>query len=118
MTKNPFVRFGFRAMLMSAATEGSAAAEEAPVAEAPAAEVNRGPRQSFTDEQIKKIRSLRAEVHPAGDPKAGQPVYSHKKLADEFNTTAGVISQIVRNRTYKDPDYKPTNDGFRDKNVG
>lgn len=67
-------------------------------------------RNVFSQDQIDEIRSLRAEVHPEGHDKAGKPVWSHAKLADKFGTNAGTISMIVRNRTYKDPDYKPTND--------
>lgn len=74
----------------------------APAAEAPKADA----RKKFSDDQIKEIRKLRAEKNDAGGP-----VHSHAKLADRFGTTAGVISQIVRNRTYKDPNYTPVNDG-------
>ena len=65
----------------------------------------------FTDEQITEMRALRAERHPEGHDKAGQPVWSHAKLAAKFDTKAGVVSHIVRNLTYKDPNYTPTNDG-------
>lgn len=100
--------------LMADAEDGSAvAAEGAEGAEgavaAPAAPVKT--RASFTQEQIAEIRSMRAERHPAGHDKEGQPVYSHAKLAAHFGTTAGSISQIVRNRTYKNPEYTPVNDG-------
>lgn len=67
-------------------------------------------RQTFSPEQIASIRAKRAEVHPEGHEKAGKPVYSHAKLADEFGTNAGTISMIVRNRTYKNPEYTPVND--------
>lgn len=89
-----------------AAAEGEATTQPAPE---PAN--NGSARKSFTPEQIKEIRDLRAEKHPDGSEKAGQPVWSHKKLGDKFGTSAGVISQIVRNRTYKDPEYTPVNDG-------
>lgn len=65
----------------------------------------------FTDAQIKEMRNMRAERHPKGHAKEGKPVYSHAKLAEKFGTNAGTVSHIVRNRTYKDPAYKPTNDG-------
>jgi hypothetical protein len=67
------------------------------------------PRRSFNAEQITEIRALRAEKIVEGE-KAGSPVWSHAKLAAKFGTTAGVISQIVRNRTYKDPEYVMVND--------
>ncbi len=77
---------------------------------ADAAEPKKANRR-FSDDDIKKIRALRAEVQGEGDPKPGSPKWSHAKLAEKYGTTAGVISQIVRNRTYSDPNYKPTNDG-------
>lgn len=61
----------------------------------------------FSPEQISEIRTMRAER----SEETGRPAWSHAKLAERFETTAGVISQIVRNRTYKDPNYTPTNDG-------
>lgn len=84
---------------MEAASEGSAAAENGPS------------RSRFTPEQIVQIRNLRAERHPDGSENAGKPIYTHAKLADMFGTKAGVISQIVRNRSHKDPNYVPVNDG-------
>lgn len=71
------------------------------------AEKAAGPtRAKFTPEQITEIRKLRAEKD-----EEGKPVWSHAKLAAKFGTGAGTISQIVRNRTYKDENYKPVNDG-------
>lgn len=61
----------------------------------------------FTDDQIKEIRDLRAQV----DPETKKPTWSHAKLAAKFNTGAGTISQIVRNRTYTDEKYVAVNDG-------
>lgn len=89
-----------------AAGEGAASAETAP---APAAEPAKSGR--FTPDQITEIRSLRALKHPDGTEKSGKPVHTHAGLAAMFNTTAGVISQIVRNRSHKDPNYTPVNDG-------
>jgi hypothetical protein len=63
-------------------------------------------RGRFDEAQITKIRSMRAEKKEDGGP-----VHSHAALAAEFGTTAGVISQIVRNRSYTDANYKPVNDG-------
>lgn len=60
----------------------------------------------FTAEQIAAIRASRAEIDAEG-----KPVHTHASLAKEYNTSAGRISQIVRNITYTDRDYKPTNDG-------
>ena len=68
-------------------------------------------RGVFTPEQIAEIRNLRAKKHPEGHDKAGSAVHSHKALGLRFGTTAGVISQIVRNRTYKNANYTPVNDG-------
>lgn len=65
---------------------------------------NKGKR--FSDETIKEIRELRAQV----DSETGKPVYTHSALAEKFHTTAGRISHIVRNLTYTDPDYVPVND--------
>ena len=91
------------AMAFEAASEGAGAA-------APAAEA--APKAArFTADQITQIRNLRAERHPDGNELAGKPMYTHAKLATMFNTTAGVISQIVRNRSHKDPNYTPVNDG-------
>lgn len=87
------------AMVLEAASEGAAAAATAPK------------RSSFTADQIAQIRNLRAERHPDGHEKAGKPIYTHAALADMFGTKAGVISQIVRNRSHKDPNYVPVNDG-------
>jgi uncharacterized protein YerC len=61
----------------------------------------------FTPEQITSIRADRAEL-----TEDGKPVNTHKALGEKYGTSAGVISQIVRNRTYADPDYKPVNDRF------
>ena len=63
-------------------------------------------RAMFTSEQIKEIRDLRAERR-----EDGKPLHSHAALAKRFETTPGAISHIVRNRTYKDQTYTPTNDG-------
>jgi len=68
-------------------------------------------RKKFTDEQVAEIRRLRSLCYPDDHPKAGKPTHSHKALADQFETAAGVISHIVRNRVYKNPDYVPVNDG-------
>jgi len=78
---------------------------------APAAPKAPSNARRFTDAQITEMRALRAEKHPEGHEKAGQPVWSHAKLAAKFDTKAGVVSHIVRNLTYKDPNYTPTNDG-------
>ena len=82
------------------------ATQEAPQ-EAPQdqASARRG-RAMFTPEQIKEIRALRAEKR-----EDGKPLHSHAALAKQFGTTAGAISHIVRNRTYVDKTYTPTNDG-------
>jgi hypothetical protein len=69
---------------------------------------NKGKR--FDDETIKEIRAKRAEV----DEETGKPVYTHGALAKEFGTSAGRISHIVRNMTYKDPDYTPVNDTVKE----
>lgn len=81
--------------------------EEPATKEAPQdqASVRRG-RAMFTPEQIKEIRDLRAERR-----EDGKPLHSHAALAKQFGTTAGAISHIVRNRTYVDGTYTPTNDG-------
>jgi len=63
-------------------------------------------KSRFTDEQIIDIRGKRALKNEAGDG----PAHTHKALAEMFGTSAGVISQIVRNITYKDPEYTPVND--------
>jgi hypothetical protein len=81
----------------AAATQSKPATPAAPKADA----------KRFSDAQITEIRSLRAQKNEAGTG----PEWSHAKLAAKFGTTAGVISQIVRNRTYKDANYKPVNDG-------
>lgn len=60
----------------------------------------------FDDEQIAQIRADRAVSNDAG-----KPAYSHAALAKKYGTTAGVISQIVRNRSYKNENYVPTHDG-------
>ena len=65
-------------------------------------------RNSFTAEQVAQIRADRA-VPAEEDPT--RPANSHAMLATKYGTTAGVISQIVRNRTYKDAAYTPTFDG-------
>lgn len=69
--------------------------------------LERKQRERFTPEIINEIRTKRAET----DQETGRAVYSHKALAEMFNTTPGTISQIVRNRVYKDANYKPVNDG-------
>lgn len=61
----------------------------------------------FPPETIAAIRADRAKR----DPDTGKIVYSHLALAKKYNTVAGTISQIVRNRAYKDPNYVPVNDG-------
>lgn len=104
---------GYTALMGMALAPADAATGAAPAKDKPApaaADATSGPRR-FTEDQIKEMRKLRAEVHPADHDKAGRPVWSHAKLAEKFNTTAGVVSQIVRNRTYKDTEYKPVNDG-------
>lgn len=63
-------------------------------------------RKQFDGEQIKQIRADRAVSNDAG-----KPANSHAALAKKYGTTAGVISQIVRNRSYKDETYVPTHDG-------
>lgn len=95
---------------MTMAAIARSAEDEQGSAEAPAAAPAVG-RKTFSVEQIAEIRALRAEVHPEGTDKAGKPVHSHAQLAKQFGTTPGSISQIVRNRTYKNPDYVPVNDG-------
>lgn len=70
------------------------------------AESERAIAKKFDEKTIAMIRRKRAEKNEAGSAK-----HSHAALAKEFNTTAGTISQIVRNRSYKDPNYKPVNDG-------
>lgn len=74
--------------------------------EAPASESKLPGRKVFTNETIAEIRALRAEKR-----EDGKPLHSHAALAKQFGTTAGAISHIVRNRTYKNPNYVPTNDG-------
>lgn len=78
---------------------------EAATDTAPEVEKIKG-NKKFSDEQISEIRRLRALKSDEG-----AVLWSHKKLADKFGTTAGLISQIVRNRSYKDPNYTPVNDG-------
>lgn len=97
----------FATLAMSAEDEQGSAQAEVAQEQAETKKV----RAVFTPEQIAEIRALRAEVHPEGTEKAGKPVWSHLALAKRFGTTAGGISQIVRNRTYKNPDYVPVNDG-------
>ena len=63
-------------------------------------------RKTFSKETIAQIRADRAQRTDDG-----RAVHSHAALAEKYGTTAGTISQIVRNRTYKDPDYSPVNDG-------
>jgi len=77
----------------------------------PEAQVAPSTRKKFSTEQINEMRGLRALSHPTGHQKAGKPIHSHKALADQFGTAAGVVSQIVRNRVYKNPNYTPVNDG-------
>lgn len=62
-------------------------------------------KNRFTPDQVAEIRKLRAEVD-----EEGKPVWTHMKLALKYETSAGRISQIVRNITYTDPEYKPVND--------
>lgn len=112
--------FGFAhaAIAMQAAGEGAAAAikETAPeVKIKPSVQNGDVMAGRFTMEQIKEIRALRAMRYPEGHEKANQVCWSHKQLAEKFGTTPGVISHIVRNRTYKDPDYTPVNDGHLDR---
>lgn len=66
-------------------------------------------RIGLTPEQIAEVRALRALTKEDGSG----PVHSHMALAKRFGTTAGSISQIVRNMTHKDPSYTPTHDGNR-----
>lgn len=63
----------------------------------------RGP---LSDEIIKQIREDRAVANANGSP-----INSHKTLGDKFGVSPGVISHIVRNNTYTDPDYTPVFDG-------
>lgn len=77
--------------------------QEGATAEAPKEKKQRG---QFSKEQVAEIRALRAET----DAETGKPVWSHAKLAERFDTKAGVISHIVRNLSYSDPDYTPVND--------
>ena len=76
-----------------------------PSEEATASEGKLPGRKVFTNETIAEIRALRAEKR-----EDGKPLHSHAALAKRFETTPGAISHIVRNRTYKDPNYVPTND--------
>jgi hypothetical protein len=86
-------------------------ADAATTAAAPAKK-ERGPAPGrYTPEQVREIRQLRSLRHEEGTEKAGTPIWSHAKLAEKFDTNAGTISQIVRNRTYKDENYVPNNDG-------
>lgn len=71
-----------------------------------ASAAGRGNRR-FTDDQITQIRELRAMKN-----EAGKAVHSHAALGKMFGVAPGVISQIVRNRTYIDKDYTPVNDGL------
>lgn len=59
----------------------------------------------FSEEQITEIRRLRALKG-----ENGKAQYSHAALAKQFDTKPGVISHIVRNLTYQDPNYVPVND--------
>ena len=77
-----------------------------PAEEATASESKLPGRKVFNSETIAEIRALRAEKR-----EDGKPLHSHAALAKRFDTTPGAISHIVRNRTYKDPNYVPTNDG-------
>ncbi len=93
--------------------QANAPTEEAPTEEAttgeaaaPASEAKLPGRKVFTDETVAEIRALRAEKR-----EDGKPMHSHAALAKRFDTTPGAISHIVRNRTYKNPNYVPTNDG-------
>lgn len=96
------------AIAMQAAGEGAAA----PVA---GEQNGTGMAARFTPDQIKEMRDLRAMRYPEGHEHAGKICWSHAALAKKFNTTPGVVSHIVRNRTYKDPDYVPVNDGHLDR---
>lgn len=64
-------------------------------------------RGKFPPETIAAIRADRA----MRDAETGKIIYSHAALAKKYNTVPGTISQIVRNRAYKDPNYTPVNDG-------
>lgn len=64
------------------------------------------PTSRMSDETIAEIRKLRAMKD-----EAGKPIHTHGALGQKFGVGAGTISQIVRNRTYHDPNYKPVNDG-------
>lgn len=72
------------------------------------AEDNKGKR--FDEDTIKDIRAKRAMV----DEETGKPVWTHGALAAEFGTSSGRISHIVRNMTYRDPDYVPVNDTLKE----
>lgn len=72
------------------------------MAPTPLEELSRG---RLSDAQVKDIREKRSQKD-----ENGKPVYSHNKLGEMFGMKAGTISQIVRNRSYYDPDYAPQND--------
>ena len=88
------------------AQENASTGEADGEAAAPASESKLPGRKVFTSETIAEIRALRAEKR-----EDGKPVHSHAALAKRFDTTPGAISHIVRNRTYKNPNYVPVNDG-------
>ena len=73
--------------------------------------------QRLNEAQVARIRELR------NTPKADDPskcAYTHKSAAElctvefGFTVTPGTISQVARNRSYKDPNYIPTYDGHQD----
>lgn len=78
--------------------------EENNEAQIPQVEPRKGNRR-FDDDQIAEIRRLRSLTN-----EDGRPTHSHAAIARKFNTQPGVISHIVRNLTYQDPNYVPTND--------
>ena len=92
-------------MILRAKADQAGSAEEAQ-ANATTGEAKLPGRKVFTDETIAEIRALRAEKR-----EDGKPLHSHAALAKRFDTMPGAISHIVRNRTYKNPNYVPVNDG-------
>lgn len=64
-------------------------------------------RKKFTPEIISAIRADRA----LRDTETNKILFSHAALATKYGTVPGTISQIVRNRAYKDTNYFPVNDG-------
>ena len=64
--------------------------------------------KKFSDAIITEIRALRNERDAEG-----KTVWTHAALAENFGTQAGTISQIVRNRVYKDENYVARNDKLK-----